>query len=279
MTPRHGSADPWRRALRRFVKRCGWRAYAVPILVVVTIATLWHPSGPGRPSATAGGSTQSPLTQPPSTHAPPAQSPSTQSPSTQPRPTRLRSTPSPAARATTTVTVKTVTNSPTVTPDNGNPKKLDANKLPPGAPYTKHGTGTFRVLAGSGPTTGHGDRRRYVVEVENGITGVDLNAFAQLVQTTLADRRSWTANHAVALQRVNDPAQADFSVSLTSSLTVRRLCGYEQKIETSCWENSHRASRVNLNVARWIRGTSFRPDLLTYHQYMINHEVGHALGV
>lgn len=121
--------------------------------------------------------------------------------------------------------------------------------------------------------------RRYVVEVENGVTGVDVDAFARLVQATLADRRGWTAGGTVTLQRVNDRARADFSVSLTSSLTVRRLCGYEQKIETSCWENSHGASRVNLNVARWVRGApSFGHDLLTYHRYMINHEVGHALG-
>ncbi len=164
-------------------------------------------------------------------------------------------------------------------PGNGKAKEVDAKELPPGRPYTTHGTGTFRVLAGSGPIIGRGYVRRYVVEVERGITGVDLAAFSRQVQTTLADRRGWTAGDAVALQRVTDPAHADFAVSLTSSLTVRGLCGYEQKIETSCWENSHGASRVHLNVARWVRGnTSFRHDLLSYHQYTINHEVGHALG-
>lgn len=256
-------------ALRRFVQRCGWYAYALPILVAVTVAAVWNLSGSGRPRATAGGSTQSLSTQ----------RPSTPSPSAPPHSTRLRPMPSPARRATAAVTVGTATNSSSVEPGSGKSKAFDARRLPPGAPYTKNGTDTFRVLAGSGRATGRGGVRRYVVEVENGVTGVDIDAFARLVQTTLADRRSWTADGTVTLLRVTDRARADFSVSLTSSLTVRRLCGYEQKIETSCWENSHGASRVNLNVARWVRGaTSFGQDLLTYHRYMINHEVGHALG-
>ena len=43
--------------------------------------------------------------------------------------------------------------------------------------------------------------------------------------------------------------------------------------------NQHGPSRVYLNVARWVRGDAqFGQDLASYHLYMINHEVGHALG-
>jgi hypothetical protein len=154
---------------------------------------------------------------------------------------------------------------------------LASDALPPGAAYTLRGTGTFRVLPGTGPVVGHGTVHRYTIDVENGITGVDLAAFSKLVDTSLDDPRSWTARSGVALQRV-DSGWADFHVTLTSAMTVRALCGFEQKIETSCWAPND-DSRVVLNIARWVRGdVAYIGDLAAYHVYMINHESGHALG-
>ena len=137
------------------------------------------------------------------------------------------------------------------------------------------------MLPGQGPVVGNGRVHRYTVDVEGGITGVDLTAFAKLVDKSLDDPRSWTGNHSlVALQRV-DAAQAgsaEFHVTLTSSMTVRALCGYEQQIETSCSGRPNDGDRVVLNVARWVRGdVAYIGDLAAYRIYMINHEVGHAL--
>ena len=141
------------------------------------------------------------------------------------------------------------------------------------------GTGTFDVLPGNGPVVGRGPVQHYTIDVENGISGIDVNAFARVVQTALNDPRSWTGNHSgVALQRIDDPNAAAFHVTLTSSLTVRNLCGYDQQIETSCWAPDGGA-RVVLNAARWVRGDlAYVGDLATYRIYMVNHEVGHALG-
>ena len=156
---------------------------------------------------------------------------------------------------------------------------MSVDALPPGPAYSTTGDGTFRVLPGRSAVVGRGPVRRYVVEVENGVSGVDLKAYAAAVVATLGDRRSWTSNGVVSFQRVAHADKADFRVALTSSMTVRTLCGYEQKIETSCWQDTHGPSRVNLNVARWVRGDSqFGPDLAAYRVYMINHEVGHAIG-
>ena len=81
----------------------------------------------------------------------------------------------------------------------------------------------------------------------------------------------------MALQRV-DSGPVEFHITLTSAMTVRALCGYELKIETSCYAAAH-DQRVVLNVARWIRGDmAYVGDLATYHLYMVNHESGHALG-
>jgi Protein of unknown function (DUF3152) len=231
-----------RRGVRTFVRRYGWRAYALPVLAVVTVLALMTTTSPSHKTAAP----------PPTGPHPSAQSPA----STRSGTTELK-TDQPGASAQTEV--------------------LASDALPPGPAFTLRGTGTFRVLAGTGPVVGHGTVHRYTVDVENGVTGVDLAAFSKLVDTSLDDPRSWTARSGVALQRV-DSGWADFHVTLTSSMTVRALCGFEQKIETSCWAPND-GSRVVLNVARWVRGdVAYIGDLPAYHVYMINHESGHALG-
>jgi hypothetical protein len=144
------------------------------------------------------------------------------------------------------------------------------------------GDGTFRVLKGTTKKFGHGQLYRYDIEVENGIKGIDLKEFADLVDTTLEDPRSWAA-HGVALQRV-DSGPIDFRVTLTSSMTVRKLCGYDIPVETSCYAAAGSAidatvNRVVVNDSRWVRGAApYVGDLHAYRVYMINHEDGHALG-
>ncbi len=238
------------RAIRTFVDRYGWRAYALPILVVITVVALMttaqpsHKAAPAKPihPAVANGG-----------NAP------------------VRGAGPPQASG--TAPLKT-----DQAGANSQNEALSSDALPAGPPYSLRGTGTFRVLPGSGPVVGSGTVHRYTVDVENGVTGVDLNAFARLVDTVLDDRRSWTGNHSgVALQRV-DSGPADFHVTLTASMTVRTLCGYDQQIETSCYAPND-GSRVVLNVARWVRGdVAYIADLNAYHEYMVNHEVGHALG-
>jgi hypothetical protein len=152
----------------------------------------------------------------------------------------------------------------------------DSSTLPPGPDYTAQGTGTYSVLPGSTPVVGSGPLRRYTIEVENGITGIDVTAMAAAIDATLDDPRSWTGNGQFSLQRV-DSGSVDFRITLTSSLTVRGLCGYTQQIETSCYDPD--VDRVVLNDSRWVRGAvAYANDIDTYRQYMINHETGHALG-
>jgi hypothetical protein len=231
-----------RRGVRTFVRRYGWRAYALPVLAVVTVLALLTTTSPSHKTATP----------PPAGSHPSAHS----------------------AAPTRSGTTELKTDQPGASAQS---EVLASDALPPGGAYTLRGTGTFRVLPGTGPVVGHGTVHRYTVDVENGITGVDLGAFSKLVDTSLDDPRSWTARSGVALQRV-DSGWADFHVTLTSSMTVRALCGFEQKIETSCWAPND-DSRVVLNIARWVRGdVAYIGDLQAYHVYMINHESGHALG-
>jgi hypothetical protein len=234
--------------LRRLTQRYGWRAYFVPVLVVVTIVALLNTGAKGAPadphaatSSHAGGSAA-----PRKSTAPPVASASAQVKVDQPGANVLG-------------------------------QVEDSAALPPGADYTAQGTGTFSVIPGTTAVVGAGPLRRYTIEYENGITGIDVSAAAKTIDATLDDPRSWTGNGAFSLQRV-DSGAADFRITLTSSLTVRTLCGYTQQIETSCFDPAN-DNRVVLNDSRWVRGAvAYANDITTYHQYMINHEVGHALG-
>ncbi|MFN2518195.1 MAG: DUF3152 domain-containing protein [Jatrophihabitantaceae bacterium] len=234
------------KSLRGFARRYGWRAYALPVLVVITILGLMSAGGAKRPAARS---------QPPGAASVPA-------PPTASGNIALKSD-QPGSDARNTV--------------------LAAEALPAGADYTKVGAGTFRILAGHGPVVGKGTVHRYSVEVENGISGIDLTQFARQVQSVLSDPRSWPGHNGVALQRV-DSGAAEFHVTLVSSMTVRKLCGYDLPIETSCFVQTDPASgatinRVVINDSRWVRGdATYVGDRNAYRIYLINHEQGHALG-
>jgi len=248
-----GPAEPPRGARARwraFAGRYGWRAYALPLLTVVSVLAIFNTGSHREPPArNAAAST-------------------------------VASTPAGSSRATAHVTAtataprasapasRAVVSSATAT--------LASPALPPGPPYTFQGTGSFTTVAGHSAVLGKGQLYRFTIDVENGITGVDRKAFAATVMAALSDRRSWIGNGAVALQRV-DSGPVDFRISLSAPTTVRRICGYSLRIETSC--NAGSVGRVVLNVSRWTRGAvAFDGDLANYRRYAVNHEVGHALG-
>ena len=64
-------------------------------------------------------------------------------------------------------------------------------------------------------------------------------------------------------------------------MTVREGCGYDIPLEASCYNPAYADNqpRVFINEARWVRGAvPFQGDVGSYRQYLINHEVGHAIG-
>jgi hypothetical protein len=194
-------------------------------------------------------------------------------------PTTLRTVATTPAAQTSQPTAATSSQRKTSKPAASSPaptKPVSTLALPPGPAYSVSGQGTFSTIAGSSGVLGKGQLYRFTIDVENGITGVDPKAFAAAVMGALSDQRSWIATGAVALQRV-DSGPVDFRISLTAPMTVRNMCGYSLRIETSCYAGSE--GRVVLNLSRWVRGAQvFGADLANYHRYAVNHEVGHALG-
>jgi uncharacterized protein DUF3152 len=224
----------------------GWRLYAVPVLVVVSVLVMIRAAGDDG----AGGGAQA------EQNAPDVPGVSGQA----------RQTPE-------------VTESPALPPN----LKIPTADLPAGSPYPAAGGGAWTVLPGRTDRVGAGGKLfTYTIEVENGI---DLSlyggndSFGRLVDSTLADPRGWAAGGDVSVQRVDGDEEPDIRMSLSTPETVHRseFCGFSIKYESSCWRRDEK--RVMINLARWVRGAiAFGGDIGSYREYAINHEIGHAFG-
>lgn len=225
--------------LGRFVSQYGWRAYAIPVLLVLTILVILDAARGSNPPAVVGDPTL-------------------------------------GARNT---EVNGIVGAP-----RGDGKfdvSIPSVALPAGGEFTERGTGEFRIVPGISPQVGQGSEHvyTYTVDVEEGVDTVGYGgdeAFAELVMQTLANPKSWIKDEKVGFQRVDDP-NADFHIALTSQMTVRDTCGYDIQVESSCYNAD--LKRVVLNEPRWVRGAvAYQGDIGSYRQYMVNHEVGHAIG-
>ena len=238
-------------ALGRFVRTYGWRAYALPMLVIWTAIALY---------VTFNGTTE-------------PQSDELEGPVQGPPTIGVAST--------------AIIGAP--------PKGLtqfDANLptgiLPDGGPFTEAGAKTWRIVPGAAPQVGEGSAKvfTYTVEIEDGIDTTTFggdDGFARMVSETLANPKSWTHNPQFGFTRIDgtSPGEPDFRISLSTPMTVREGCGYDIPLEASCYNPVYTDGqpRVFINEARWVRGAvPFQGDVGSYRQYLINHEVGHAIG-
>jgi len=224
--------------LRRFVRRHGWRAYALPLLTIATVLALVDVVT----TATDGQADGGPLAAPTSAQA--LAGPG--------------ATPAPAEGE----------GAPTVTPS-----------APVAATYVEQGAGTVSVVDGSSAVYGTGPLERFVVEVEDDI-GVDGTEFATAVETTLGDPRSWGNGGAMSFQRVGAAEAAagnyDFRVTLVSPGSMETYC---PGVGTGGYTSCRYGERAVINLARWETAVpDYAGDLATYRLYVVNHEVGHALG-
>lgn len=153
-----------------------------------------------------------------------------------------------------------------------------ARQLPIDAKLT--GPGLFDTVPGVAKAPGKGKVVRYRVDVEQGL-GLDPQLFAEAVQRTLNDPRSWGHGGAMTFERVPG-GEADFVITLASPGTTGTWCaksGLDTTVDNvSC--DSAATERVMINAFRWAQGspTYGADQMLAYRQMLINHEVGHRLG-
>jgi hypothetical protein len=141
--------------------------------------------------------------------------------------------------------------------------------------YPVVGGGAFDFAAAAGPTAGTAGRLlSYRIAVERDITGITAAGFGEAVEAVFADPRSWPAAGQWRLRRAGAAEPYDFTIYLATPATRDRLCASSLDRYTSC----RNGDSVVVNVARWVRGVpGYGADLVTYRQYVINHETGHRL--
>jgi len=135
------------------------------------------------------------------------------------------------------------------------------------------GPGVFVQARGSTSLVGRGQLVTYRVEVENSIP-IGADDFAAAVDRTLAHPRGWTAQGQYAFKR---ESSAPLRIVLATPTTTDELCApLKTRGEVSC----RNGNDVVINAKRWTSGArSYRDDLANYRFYVINHEVGHSLGL
>ncbi|WP_395574326.1 DUF3152 domain-containing protein [Streptomyces sp. BK79] len=144
---------------------------------------------------------------------------------------------------------------------------------------TLKGSGTFYAIPGIAKGPGKGEKYTYRVDVEQGL-GLDGELFAEAVQKTLNDDRSWAHNGARSFERIHS-GQPDFVITLASPGTTAEWCAKSGLDTTqdnvSC--DSAATERVMINAYRWAQGAEPYGDAIhAYRQMLINHEIGHRIG-
>lgn len=141
------------------------------------------------------------------------------------------------------------------------------------------GGGKFEAVRGFDKAPGAGQKYRYRVDVEKGL-GLDAELFAEAVQKTLNDERSWAHSGGRTFERISSGAP-DFVITLASPGTTATWCaksGLDTTVDNvSC--DSAATERVMINAYRWAQGSETYGDQIhAYRQMLINHEIGHRLG-
>ncbi|MER6568023.1 DUF3152 domain-containing protein [Streptomyces sp. NPDC001093] len=144
---------------------------------------------------------------------------------------------------------------------------------------TLKGSGKFDSVPGFAKAPGTGQKYTYRVDVEQGL-GLDGELFAEAVQKTLNDDRSWAHAGARTFERISS-GKPDFVITLASPGTTAEWCAKSGLDTTednvSC--DSAATERVMINAYRWAQGsTTYGDKMYAYRQMLINHEVGHRLG-
>jgi hypothetical protein len=163
--------------------------------------------------------------------------------------------------------------SPAPTPDPDAPTAADRAAGILRRDVVQSGSGEFDVATGFIPAPGTGEVHLLRVEVERDLP-VDRDRFAAFVLSTLNDPRGWGHDGTMTFARTD--GDAPVTVLLATPGTSARLCDDLGPHEQLSCRNG---PNVVLTFRRWVNGTDeYSGNLTGYRQYLVNHEVGHALG-
>ncbi len=135
-------------------------------------------------------------------------------------------------------------------------------------------SGKLAVVPGFNKASGVRDKLTYRVEIEQGLS-VNGAAVASIIHKTLIDPRGWQAIHPVNFERT-DKVDADLRIILATPTLTDKLC---LPLDTGGEVSCRVEDRVVLNAKRWMYAVpAYSGNVTLYRSYLVNHEVGHALG-
>jgi hypothetical protein len=141
-------------------------------------------------------------------------------------------------------------------------------------PNVTRSTGRLEIVAGFAKANGIRDKLTYRVEIEEGLS-FNGPALAAAVHETLTDPRGWQTIHPVSFERT-DRTDVDLRIIIATPTLTDKLClPLDTGGELSCRVDN----RVVLNAKRWMYAVpDYHAKVDLYRSYLVNHEVGHALG-
>ena len=116
----------------------------------------------------------------------------------------------------------------------------------------------------------------------------DESKFIDEVKKILMDKRGWSSKgyNFVFVSKsvfekihVSGKKSLKFRLRLSQNRTIVNECQFDENEKLSCYNPTINPPNVLINDFRWKNGSKQSKLLLKdYHVYVINHEVGHALG-
>ncbi len=188
-------------------------------------------------------------------------------------------TPTPSTTATTTTAAPTTSTSTTSTSTTSTSttsiSTSTTEAVPTTVPVDPAADPSELIRAvGDGPVAGDGPLHTYSVDVERA-TGFAPEVEAAIIESVLSHPRSWIGESNLSFQRV--AGAADLAIILATPPRVDAMCA---PLRTNGYFSCRRSNRVILNSVRWTSATdSWATSLREYRQYLVNHEVGHYLGL
>ncbi|MFE3164120.1 DUF3152 domain-containing protein [Streptomyces sp. NPDC059224] len=142
------------------------------------------------------------------------------------------------------------------------------------------GSGAFVTARAGGAKVGRGAHLiRYAVQVESGLD-VSPGQAAEEIAGILAAPRGWTHSGNNSFRLVGTGEPYDLMIKIATPGTADALCWAGIHQSTHGEYNCEIPGGVVVNLKRWVRGSpTFDGPIHEYRALIINHEMGHALGL